>query len=62
MSNQQKMLKAKARQLAINIKKIEKRDGTSSKFIEKHQGKLTQQSIRSLQGNGMAAISKKKQS
>ena len=28
------------------------------KFIEKHEGKLTQQSKGPLQGNGMAAISK----
>ena len=34
------------------------RDRTTSKFIEKHQGKLTQQSKKPLQGNDMAAIFK----
>ena len=33
-------------------------DRATSKFILKHLGKLTQQSIRPLQGNGIAAISK----
>ena len=28
------------------------------KYIEKHEGKLIQQNIRPLQGNGMTAISK----
>ena len=40
------------------LKKIEIRDRATSKFIEKPHGKLTQQTIRPLQGNGMAAISK----
>ena len=40
------------------LKQIEIRDRTTSKFIEKHKGKLIQQSLRPLQGNGMAAISK----
>ena len=44
--------------MTLNIKKIEIRDRTTSKFIEKHSGKLTQQNMRPLQGNGMAAISK----
>ena len=43
---------------AIPKEYIETRDRTASKFIEKHQGTFTQQSIRPLQGNGMAAISK----
>ena len=34
------------------------RHRTIGKFIEKHKGKLTQQSKRPLQGNDMAAISK----
>ena len=41
---------------AIPNKKIEIRDRTTSKFIEKNEGKLTQQSMGPLQGNGMAAI------
>ena len=40
-------------------KLIKMRDRTTSKFIEEHLGKLTQQSKRPLQGNGMAPISKK---
>ena len=40
------------------FKKIKIRDGTTSKLSEKHYGKLTQQSVRPLQENGMAAISK----
>ena len=55
MSQPSKTVKAKARPSLINIKEIEIRDKTTSKFIEKHQGKLTQQ--RPLQGNGMSAIS-----
>ena len=42
-------------------KKIELSDSWRAKFdryIEKHEGKLTQQSLRPLQGNGMDAISK----
>ena len=37
---------------------METRDRTTSKQIEKHKGKLTQQSLRPLHGNGMDAISK----
>ena len=47
--------------IVFNVKRDsfnETRDRTTSKFIEKHKGKFTQQSIRPLQGNGMAAISK----
>ena len=43
---------------AIKSNLLEIRDRTTSKIVEKHQGKLTQQSIRPLQENGMAAISK----
>ena len=56
--NHQKLFKAKAGPFPIYILKIEIRDRTTSKYIEKYQGKLIQQSIRPLQGNGMAAISK----
>ena len=44
---------------AIKSNLLEIRDRTTSKIVEKHQGKLTQQSIRPLQENGMAAISKR---
>ena len=42
----------------LKISYMETRDRTTSKQIEKHKGKLTQQSLRPLHGNGMDAISK----
>ena len=56
---QPKLFKAKARPPPLK-KLVEIKDRTTSKFIEKHEGKLTQQIKRPFQGNGLATISKTK--
>ena len=56
-----KLFKEKARPSAINTKKFEIRDKTTSQIIEninKTVGKLNTTKQRPLQGNGMATISK----